>query len=61
MADAVTNENLHSNPGVDLCIVCDVHNGTGNSVRHLIGVSGINFLNIMQPQLIMPTHMVQGI
>ena len=43
MADAMTDENLHSDPGVNLSVVCDVHYGTSNSVRHLIGVGGINF------------------
>ena len=43
MADAVADENLHSNSGVNLRIVCNVYNGSGDSVRHLIGVGGITF------------------
>ena len=49
MADAMTNENLYSNLGVNLRIVCDVHYGTGNSVRHLIGMGGIYFFKHNYP------------
>ena len=48
MADTMTDENLHGDLGVDLGFVCDVHNGTGDSIRHLIGMAAGDTLRSKQ-------------
>ena len=44
VADAVTEQNLHSDPGIFLFPVRRIHQSAGDTVRHLIRVARIYFL-----------------
>ena len=50
MADAVTDQDLHSDPGILLLCVGVVNKSAGDAVGHLVRVLGIDFfVHILSP------------
>ena len=43
MTFAVADQDLHSDFGIMLCFICEVHDGTRDSVCHLVRVARIHF------------------